>query len=247
MTHKGMKRVRSASKNAPILFVSGDKGGVGKSFCARAIASYLLAHDHGVRGFDGDPRNGHLERHMDGEMSVCRMNLHLTEQLTEMLNLLQDIPGQDAIIVDLPGNIGGTVLEQRHRIWGVCEALGRDIKQVWVASEEQDSIWLLREGLKFADASQTVFVKNERFGSASRDFSLWEKSQTRTDFITEGGVEGRLPLLPIRPRTAIAEKSLSFSNIAPAQLMVADKIDFDLWWSATQTEVNRWLNKLGVR
>lgn len=247
MVIKGMDPALGGSEKSPIYFVSGDKGGVGKSICARAVCSHFIACGHEVVGFDGDARNGHLDRHLARHMNVHRMALRSFDEMAEMLNFWEEIPSDQAIVIDLPGNIGDTVAKQTDRIHRVADAIGRGLRQIWVASEEEDSIWLLQDALKFVDAKHTVFVRNERFGSSSEDFCLWHESNTRREFIDNGGVEGRLPLLRIRPRAAISKHRLSFANVEPAQLLVAEKIDFDMWWSVTQTEINRWLNLMGDR
>lgn len=54
---------RRKYKNAPIILVGGDKGGVGKSFLARIAAGLLLKRGSSVHGFDGDSRNPHLARY----------------------------------------------------------------------------------------------------------------------------------------------------------------------------------------
>ena len=57
-----MKNLDTSSQNKRIVFVTGDKGGVGKSFTSRAIVQYYLDLKQPFRGFDIDPVNPNLEQ-----------------------------------------------------------------------------------------------------------------------------------------------------------------------------------------
>lgn len=240
MVIKGMKK-------APIVFNSGDKGGTGKSYCTRAIASYLIANDLGVVGYDCDLRNGHLDRHLGQHIVVKRFSIRDDEEFTMMINSWQEALPHQMILVDMPGNVGDMVVKQRNLIRRAAEALGRDLFQVWVANEEEDSVWLLQEALKFVDPPQTIFVRNERFGEASKVFGIWDDSKTRAEFLEKGGLEGRLPRLQPHIVAQITRERLSFADVGPARLLVGDRINFDMWWHACRTEVDRWLKLLGEK
>jgi hypothetical protein len=188
-------------RNRPILLIGGDKGGVGKSFGARAIVGWLRRHGYVVVGFDGDARNGHLSRYFGAGMRVDRVTLRTPLDWSKMFNSWEDIGADFVIVVDLPGNIGDMVEAEASRIKMVAEALGREIVNIWVADEEEDSVWLLPTALKIVDASRTLFWMNGRFAVDEASFSLWQTSNTRANFIANGGIEALLPVLPIFPRT----------------------------------------------
>lgn len=225
VTYSSKKRRRR-----PILLIGGDKGGTGKSFGARTIVGWLRKHGYQVVGFDGDARNGHLSRYYEGSLPVSRTVLRDSIGWSKMYLGWEQVSDDCIIVVDLPGNIGDMVASEAARLRLLAEALDRNIINIWVASEEEDSIWLLDEALQVADPSQTIFWMNGRFGADPSKFELWNGSQARERFIVDGGTEAFLPVLPIFARTKIAKARSPFHDVSAAGLGHVEQIDFDLWW-----------------
>lgn len=221
-------------RSRPILIFGGDKGGTGKSFGARVAAGWLRKQGYTVVGYDADSRNGHLSRFYASTSSITRMPLRDSLGWTSMFKLWEEVEDESVILVDLPGNIGDMVESESERLKLIAEALDRKIIIIWVASEEEDSIWLLDGALKVAGASQTIFWMNGRFGADPTKFELWQGSKKRNDFLINGGTEAFLPLLPIFARTKIARARSPFDDVSSAALGYTDRIDFDLWWTAVE-------------
>lgn len=234
-------------RNRPVLVIGGDKGGTGKSFACRAITGWLRQNDYDVEGFDGDSRNGHLSRYYANSMPVSRNVLRDPDGWSVMYQGWERVPEDRVIIVDLPGNIGDMVVAETNRLKLLAQALDRDIINVWVASEEEDSIWLLNTALQVAEASQTIFMMNGRFAADPSKFELWNGSQTRERFIADGGMETFLPVLPIFARTKIARARSPFHDVSQAELGRTERIDFDLWWTAVNDALQPLAQMLGER
>lgn len=234
-------------KHRPIVLVGGDKGGVGKSFGARAVTGWLAMQGYQVAAFDADGRNPHLARYYDNSLGVSQLTLRETLGWTCMYKTWELVDDNCVIIVDLPGNIGAEVAKEATRLKLISERLNRDLINVWVAAEEEDSIWLLGDALQVADAHRTIFWMNGRFGADSSKFELWNDSQKRSNFISDGGIESFLPVLPIYARTAIARARAPFHNVSSANLGFTDRIDFDLWWTAVDESLKPLSDLLGGR
>jgi hypothetical protein len=224
ITHNSKRR-----RSRPILLIGGDKGGVGKSFGARSIVAWLRRHGYVVVGFDGDARNGHLSRYCGASMRVDRVTLRTALDWSKMFHSWEEVDADCMIVVDLPGNIGDMVEAEELRLQMVAEALGREIANVWVADEEEDSVWLLPTALKVADASRTLFWMNGRFAVDEASFTLWQTSNTRANFIASGGLEALLPVLPIYPRIKIRAARCPFDDVTSAGLTQIERIDFLIW------------------
>ncbi|MEO1968423.1 MAG: division plane positioning ATPase MipZ [Sphingomonadaceae bacterium] len=225
---------------APIVISGGDKGGTGKSFLARTALSYLRWLGRMVVGFDCDNRNAHLERYAGTRTKVFRHNIRDHSSCSEMLTAWEGVDPNCIILVDLPGNIGDVLEVQKARIKLLASALNRPLICLWAATEEEDSIWLLKPMLDFIPPSQTLFIMNGRFGETLDKFELWNRSNTRAEFLAAGGSEGHLPVLSIYPRTKIARARCAFDDLAGAGLSMTEQIDFELWWAG----VNRALQPL---
>ena len=234
-------------KCRPIVLMGGDKGGVGKSFGARAVTGWLAFQGYQVAAFDADGRNPHLSRYYDDSLGVSRTTLRDTLGWTSMYKAWELVDENCVIIVDLPGNIGAEVAKEATRLKLISEALNRDLINVWVAAEEEDSIWLLDAALQVAEPHRTIFWMNGRFGADPSKFELWNGSNKRDHFISEGGNESFLPVLPIYARTAIARARAPFHNLSSANLGFTDRIDFDLWWTAIDESLKPLSDLLGGR
>jgi hypothetical protein len=224
----------SKKRRRPILIVGGDKGGTGKSFGARTVAGYLRKRGHIVVGFDGDARNGHLSRYYSEGLAVSRVVLRDSMGWTSLYMAWQQVADDAIIVLDLPGNVGDMMESEAVRLRLLGEKLDREIVNIWVASEEEDSIWLLDSALKVADASRTIFWMNGRFGADPSKFELWSGSKKRERFIVDGGTEAFLPVLPIFTRSKIARARSPFHDVSMAQLEGIEQIDFDIWWDSVE-------------
>lgn len=234
-------------KRRPIILVGGDKGGVGKSFGARAVTGWLAMQGYQVAAFDADGRNGHLQRYYEASLGVSRITLREQLGWTTMYKAWEIVDDNCVIIVDLPGNVGADVAKEATRLKLISEALNRDLINIWVAAEEEDSIWLLDAALQVADAHRTIFLMNGRFGADPSKFELWNGSKKRSHFVSNGGAESFLPALPIYARTAIAKARAPFHNLSSANLGFTDRIDFELWWTAVEESLKPLSDLLGGR
>lgn len=221
---------RDQSRKAPIVIINGDKGGVGKSMTARVIASLLASACSSIVCIDADARNGHLERYMEKSMAVLRTNIRLEAGFQAACTAIENARDEEAVVMDLPANIGDFIENANERIRRFASAVDRAIIHVWVASEEKDSIILFNRVCQMAAASQTVFVLNGRFAPALAEFKLWAGSETRKNFLENGGHEIFMPSLPIYPRTKIMEAQVPFHMSHMAQFDAIEAVDFEMWW-----------------
>jgi hypothetical protein len=242
ITYSSKKRRRR-----PILLIGGDKGGTGKSFGARTIAGFLRKHGYVVAGYDGDARNGHLSRYYSESLPVSRAVLRDSMGWTRLYMGWKQVADDAIIMLDLPGNVGDMIESEAVRLRLLGEKLDREIINIWVASEEEDSIWLLDSALKVADASNTIFWMNGRFGADPSKFELWNGSQKRDRFMADGGTEAFLPVLPIFTRTKIARARSPFHDVSTAQLEGIEEIDFDIWWDSVESALEPLAIMLGGR
>ncbi len=203
----------------------------------RAMIAWLRERGYNVEGFDGDTRNGHLSRFQGSKTIVERGALRDSVGWSAFYKYCQNVPDDHLILVDLPGNVGDMVEAETERLRMFADAVDRDILNVWVASEEEDSIWLLKSALAVADASRTLFWMNGRFAPNIESFELWSSSKTRVDFIADGGLEAFLPVLPIYARTKIIKARCAFDEVSNAHLDPIENIDFQIWWNEVDQQL----------
>ena len=233
MAHTETNRFhRHPHRRRTVIIIGGDKGGVGKSFVARSTAGWLLANDYQVRGFDGDARNAHLARYYSKVMPVEQPALRETDGWTKMFTAFADNESENVLLVDMPGGIGDMVTQQKDRFRHVVTRLDLDVILVWVASDGEDSIWLLEHAQPLAPESRTLFTMNGYFGEKAADFGKWMGSKRRAAFLEAGGKEMLLPKLVDEPMAVIEKARCPFNGKERANFNVVDDIDFDMWWEA---------------
>lgn len=232
--HKTGDARRESKPLPPVIIAMGDKGGVGHSFAARVAAGLLCSSGYSIVGIDGDKRNAHLFRFYSNSMPVQRASLRTTDGWADFYATIEQIPSNSIIIVDLPGNIGDILEEEKDRFQMMMTAFGRGIICLWVAAEEEDSIRLFERTKQLAPATHTLFVLNGRFAPNAESFELWQESNSRKRFLAEGGTEVFMPVLQIRPRTKIARTRSPFNDVSNAGLMTSEATDYGIWWRMTQ-------------
>jgi hypothetical protein len=165
-----------------VLFVGGDKGGVGKSTVAIAAAWYAQQHG-GAATIDADPRNPNLHRIYPGTLAPR------LETAEDALRLLNTIESADApvVIIDTPAGYWGRLEKHGRFVVEGIQALGAKITVAWVLDRGLDSINLLRVAAKgpiCSAAEKVLIARNTYFGEAS-DFQRWEISDTRQTLLAD--------------------------------------------------------------
>ena len=247
MNTRNLLEIKAKYLKKLIIFVNGDKGGVGKSIVARILAALLIRYSYSVIGIDGDARNGHLERFQSGVMPVSRPYLRVPAGWDALFADWNAAPDDSVILIDLPGNVGDALERQMHRMQEIAEALERKILHVWVMDEEEDSITLLNRVKNLAAPERTLIVLNGRFADSPSAFVLWAESQLRAELLAAGAMETYVPAMPIRPRTKIARARCSFSDVTSACFETWEQVDFRIWWNSVETALSGFCKQVGLQ
>lgn len=128
----------------PIVLFNGDKGGPGKSFTTRVLLWQMLASGASVHAFDGDPRNGHVDRHYGQVIPVVRCNLREEAGWSLVFDKLDSIPDNRFVVIDLPGGAGEHLHEEMGRL-RFNEEFRRPLIHVWVADHGEDGVRLFKD------------------------------------------------------------------------------------------------------
>lgn len=201
-----------------IVFVSGDKGGVGKSTVSNGLINLI----ENTLAIDGDSRNPDVAR-IKRETEPRMFDLRTSKGWYELLNNLQTVT-QDWVIVSLPAGVG-QVFEKEFQSF-VSEAKGIDFEVIllWVSSRQRESIELLNR--VFDDCCGDIRVINvlNGFFGGREDFSLWDGSKLRAKFIEKGGQEVYWPGLFDVVADKLSTYSMTFSQaLISEKFMLGDR------------------------
>lgn len=216
-------------------FVDGDKGGVGKSMVARAVADMLLQTKcllmpvvDNLFIVDADPANADVcgadgfKNEMVGETNIIaiRHPIRYVDDWYSLLNKLEelgvaDYEGNNRMVFSLPA-AAGLVLAENPAVLEMMEIFNGF--PVWVLGNERSSVEQLDKRIEAAqfNYARGFVVRNLKHGVAD-SFSYWNNSVVRKNVLGWGWQEIDFPVLA----TSIAVEIGS----VPAYKVERDKIN----------------------
>ncbi len=156
-----------------IHFIGGEKGGVGKSLVARALAQYLIDHELPFLGFDTDRSHGALMRFYAGYASPVLVDKY--EALDAIVEATVDQP-ERRVLVDLAAQTHEPLVKwmDESGVLNLADEMGSAIYYWHVMDAGKDSVDLLKRLIdRFGPALRYVLVRNQVRGN---DFGVLEQS-----------------------------------------------------------------------
>ena len=174
-----------------IIWITGGKGGTGKSTFARGLLDILRAAGVEVAVFDGDPDNAQLFRYYKvTDVGVTRIAIKERNGVDDIITEMEEV-GTDVILVDVPAG-GGQILVGLEEEVGFLSAIaevGYQLTIVTVLSRIKDSVNQLKLAMDITEDFdvQHVAVKNLYYGDADK-FRFLERSKTKQRLLDSGGM-----------------------------------------------------------
>lgn len=152
---------------ATVHFISGEKGGVGKSLVARLLAQYCIDHQRPFTGFDADRSHGALLRFYADYASPVVVDRY--ESLDRIIEAAIAAPEQ-RMLVDLAAQTQQSLVRWMEDSGTVelTRELGIGLRYWHVMDNGRDSVDLLEKLLnRFGDQLDYVLVLNQLRGMTS--------------------------------------------------------------------------------
>lgn len=221
--------------NAPIYYVGGSKGGVGKSKMSWALIDYLQENSKDVLLLESDNSNPDvLKAHKPyaGERLVCEaVDLDNSDGWIEMINLAEKYPNH-IIVINSAARSNTGIANYGTSLRDTLPELERDLVTFWMINRQRDSVELLRAFLNvFPDALVHV-CRNMYFGDSDK-FEIYNVSQAK-ERIEKRGHTLDFPALGDR----VADKLYSSRkpiSIALTEMPLGDKAELRRWRNACAT------------
>lgn len=208
---------KTAQRTKRVLWITGGKGGTGKSTLARGVLDVLAANGINVAPFDGDLENPQLHRYCKNiGKGVTRVVLAKRDGGDDILDTMEELQ-PDVILVDVAA--GGSQilmrLQDESLFLSSAEELGYAFTVVTVLSPIKDSVNMLKEAMDITQDHnvQHVVIKNLHFGQED-DFELFDSSTTKQRFEANGGIVLTMRDLLSKTYGAIDKDNLPFSVAA---------------------------------
>ena len=192
-----MQNLDTSPQNKRIVFVTGDKGGVGKSFTSRAIVQYYLDLKQPFRGFDIDPVNPNLEQFYPD--LTTQLDIQEPGALDQIRN---EIETQPLLLVDCAAR-SLWELDAWFKDLGLIQERGQlrlSFTFVFVITPDKSCTAIMTDTVqRFGKEAEYLVVKNYGKG---KNFSIYEDSKLRISLLKEYlGQEITMP--PLLERTVV--------------------------------------------
>lgn len=173
-----------------VIWITGSKGGTGKSTFARGLLDILLSDGIKAVAFDGDPDNAQLFRYYNNaDVDVTRIPLKKRNGVDAIFDELEKAKAS-VILVDVPAGSGSVLvgLEDEGGFLSAISDCGYHLTVVSVLSRIKDSVNQLKLAMEITDGYDAahVAVKNLYYGDADK-FRFLARSKTKQRLLESGG------------------------------------------------------------
>jgi len=212
--------------NQPIVFVSGSKGGVGKSLTAMAVLDYFTAEHRYVRLLEADTTNPDVwksyRRNVEGEVSSL-------DEIDGWINLVNtcDANPFKAVVVNTPARNNDAVRIHGTILLESLKELARPLITLWVINRQRDSLELLNTYLEAMPGTVVHVVRNGYFGDPNK-FELYQSSSMSETIQQRGGKTLFLPDLADRVTDELYSRRITLQEAAQ-QLKLGDRTELQRW------------------
>lgn len=193
-----------AVQETVFVLIHGDKGGVGKSMAACAVADQLMSNGVKVAVIDADTRNPDVMRMFSGaDCPHTCLNLRASDGWMDVIDFVHSHPGY-TFVLSMPAGIGESMHREFSDFVRFLRNFGNENHKVqlvmwWVLNLFPDSVNLLKDALTAHNGQfdQVVVVRNNVFG-LPEDFIFWNESPLKSAVESAGGLTVDLPALHLR-------------------------------------------------
>ena len=215
--------------NAPIFYVGGSKGGVGKSKLSFALIDYLTTREKKVLLLETDTSNPDVYKthhvHENGSL-VCKIvDLDVSEGWIKLVNHADEFPGHVAVINSAARSNTG-IEKYGAMLRETLGELDRELMTFWMLNRQRDSLELLRGFLNAFPDALTHACRNMYFGAPEK-FELYSKSKAR-EIIEKKGLTLDFPDLADRVADKLYSERLPVW-IALAEFPLGDRAELRRW------------------
>jgi len=220
-----------------IIWVHGNKGGIGKSLMAAVVIDYLLGKGEQVALVESDGSVPDVQRRYGDTLPSIIAPLVDAESVDQILESLETLGETEirTVVVNLPAN-AELIDSIADEVKDVCQALDFESRTLFMIDNCEDSAKLAEKSANSGIASissKCCAVINMRFGKTESNFKWFEDGMPyRSNFLkpTKNN-ETALPMLKSRITTHTDFKNHPLSSLAAPQspFRVVDRVGLQRW------------------
>lgn len=240
MTAKAIQTGQSVTK---FIIVHGDKGGVGKSMVAQAIADYLFLRGDKVAIIDADTQNPDVSRMFAKSVPCAQTNVRSENGWMDVMDFVMKHPGY-TIVMNTPAGIGEYMKADMTSFseFLAGQEIPVEMELWWTMNIQHDSVNLLNEAHKAYGQffARLRVVCNLHFANGDKSqqgpFFLWNESPLRTKIEKNNGMTIYFPGLHLRvvAKLFAPGKSMPFSEAVDSVIGEAIGLEHSERWKLQQ-------------
>lgn len=247
MSASGLKDQAEKQKTTRIILSHGDKGGVGKSMIAAAVADYLNCTGEQVVVIDADTRNPDVARMLSKDMTCAQMDLRAENGWMEAMDFIERHQGY-TIVISTPAGIGESMGDDIPRFAAFLNELGTPVEMElwWTINLLPDAVNLLGDAYKnYGKYFTRIRVVRNLFHSMgdTKAFIFWDESTLRPKLEKNGGLTINFPALHLRVMSKLfnPDRIMPFSHAIDAS--VGETVGLT---SSERFKLKDWFKAVGV-
>lgn len=215
--------------NAPIYYVGGSKGGVGKSKLSFALIDYLTEHEKKVLLLDTDTSNPDVYKahhlHENESLSCKIADLDVSDGWIELVNVADEFP-EHILVINSAARSNTGIEKYGAMLRETLVELNRELVTFWVVNRQRDSVELLRGFLNSFPDALVHGCRNMYFGAPEK-FELYNESKAR-NIIEKKGKTLDFPDLADRVADKLYSGRTPIKN-ALTDLPLGDRAELRRW------------------
>jgi len=213
---------------ARVFFVTGSKGGVGKSVGAIALLDYLEMGNRQVSLVETDTANPDVGKAYQKDVkSFSLVNLDENEGWLDLLDIV-DASKDDEVVVNTAARNNEGVNRYGSMFDEKLNEFGWPFISLFLINQQRDSCEMLTEYMNVVTHGRIHVVRNQFFGIAPSLFELYDSSPLRKSIEEKQGLSLYLPQLATRVTNLVQSSRLTLERA---------------WQTATlgsRAEIERW-------
>jgi hypothetical protein len=177
----------------PIIMVSGDKGGVGKSTVAVNLVEWLLGFEDQVSLIDTDLTNPDVyaiyrKESRINTLSPEEIDLDETDAGGWIRAAKFAINNPETLVMNMKAGSKISLEKYRDNVAGMFEAISRPLILIWVLNIQRQSVVLLIDALENLPKLHSVIaVKNIKNGFEN-EFFLWDEKKKTNEILINANI-----------------------------------------------------------
>lgn len=218
--------------NAPIYYIGGSKGGVGKSIVAWAMLDYVLEQGQKVLLLDSDTSNADVskayKKHENDKLICLHPDLDTTDGWIMLINAA-DKYADHTIVINSAARSNSGVAKYGTTLREALPELDRTLTTFWVINRQRDSLELMRSFLDVFPGGTFHVCRNTYFGAPEK-FEIYNSSQIK-NLVEMFGKTLDFPSLADRVADKLYSDRIPI-HIAIKEMSLGDRAELRRWRTA---------------